>query len=254
MTVRQAYYQLVSRQVIENNRGAYQAVSNILVIMRKEGTILWSWIEDRMRRPRIVPMWNGLSDFAETAVTAYRRDVWQSQDRLVELWIEKDALSGIFEEEAEPYGVTVNVGRGYDGWSSIERASERYREFGGPVSVLYFGDFDPSGVDMYRSLGERLAFFETSPELVHCALTARDIETYDLPQDFAKKSDKRWENWVKEHGDVGVELDALPVEVLREKVREGIENRLNLDALTATREQEEKEREQIRPALKRKRT
>jgi hypothetical protein len=171
MTVRQAYYQLVSRQVIENNRGAYQAVSNILVTMRKEGMIPWAWIEDRMRRPRSVPMWSGLPDFAETAVKAYKRDVWQTQERLVELWVEKDALSGVFEQGAEPYGVTVNVGRGYDGWSSIERASERYREFDGPVSVLYFGDFDPSGVDMYRSLGERLAFFETSPELVHCALT-----------------------------------------------------------------------------------
>ncbi len=112
MTVRQAYYQLVSRQVVENTRGAYQAVSNILVTMRQEGTIPWEWIEDRMRRPRSVSMWNGLSDFAETAVQAYRRNVWQDQERLVELWVEKDALSGIFEEEAEPYGVTVNVGPG----------------------------------------------------------------------------------------------------------------------------------------------
>ena len=155
MTVRQAYYQLVSRQVIENTRGAYQAVSNILVTMRTESTIPWAWIEDRMRRPRSVPMWNGLSDFADTAVSAYKRDVWQDQERLVELWVEKDALSGIFEEEAEPYGVTVNVGRGYDGWSSIERASERYREFDGLVSVLYFGDFDPSGVDAVEEMGTR---------------------------------------------------------------------------------------------------
>ncbi len=87
---------------------------------------------------------------------------------------------------------------------------------------------------------------------MHCALTEMDIETYDLPQDFAKKSDKRWKKWVREHGDVGVELDALPVDVLREKVREEIEQRMNLDALAATREQEEKEREQIRRALKRK--
>jgi hypothetical protein len=43
------------------------------------------------------------------------------------------------------------------------------------------------------------------------------------------------------------------VEVLREKIREEVEQRMNLDALVATREQEEKEREQIRRALQRKR-
>ena len=34
MTVRQVYYQLVSRQVIQNNRSQYQAVSNLLVEAR----------------------------------------------------------------------------------------------------------------------------------------------------------------------------------------------------------------------------
>lgn len=49
MTVRQCYYQLVSRQIIENSRGAYQSVSNLLVDARKDGSIPWEWIEDRLR-------------------------------------------------------------------------------------------------------------------------------------------------------------------------------------------------------------
>lgn len=52
MTVRQVYYQLVSRQVIENSRSRYQAVSDALVDARKDGTIPWEWMEDRLRRPR----------------------------------------------------------------------------------------------------------------------------------------------------------------------------------------------------------
>ncbi len=79
MTARQAYYQLVSRQVIENTRSACQAVSSTLVAMRQEGAIPWEWIEDRLRQPRSVSMWNGLSDFAETVMQAYRRDVWEDQ-------------------------------------------------------------------------------------------------------------------------------------------------------------------------------
>src|SRR2546423_12850266 len=77
MTVRQVYYQLVSRQVIKNNRCQYQAVSKALVAARQEGLIPWGWIEDRLRRPRHVSMWDDLSEFAQTAIAAYRRNVWE---------------------------------------------------------------------------------------------------------------------------------------------------------------------------------
>src|SRR6266567_2538788 len=53
MTLRQVYYQLVSGQVIENSRSAYQGVSNALVDARLEGSIPWEWLEDRLRRPSI---------------------------------------------------------------------------------------------------------------------------------------------------------------------------------------------------------
>src|SRR5262249_25408151 len=142
MTVRQVYYQLVSRHVVKNNRSQYQAVSNLLVEARKDETIPWAWIEDRLRRPRTVSMWTDLGDFLNTVRRAYRRDVWENQPVYVECWLEKDALSGIFEDALRQYGVTLNVGRGYDGWSSIHNAAERFldkSENGVSTVVLYFG-------------------------------------------------------------------------------------------------------------------
>ena len=162
MTLRQVYYQLVSRQVIENTRSQYQALSNALVTARRDGTIPWEWIEDRLRRPRKVSMWADLASFADTAQRAYRRNVWDTQPRYIEVWLEKDALSGIFEHLLDHYGVTLNVGRGYDGWDSIHNAAERFGD-GDGVSVLYFGDLDPSGEDMIRSLIERLGSFGCYP-------------------------------------------------------------------------------------------
>ena len=79
MTVRQVYYRLVSRQVIENTRSGYQSVSKALVAARREGLIPWAHIEDGLRRLRCAPMWSGLPDFAVTAAGWYRRDVWESQ-------------------------------------------------------------------------------------------------------------------------------------------------------------------------------
>jgi hypothetical protein len=189
-------------------------------------------------------MWNGLADFADTVRRAYRRDVWATQPGYVECWLEKDALSGIFQDALCPYGITLNVGRGYDGWDSIHNAAERYGE-GESVSVLYFGDFDPSGEDMVRSLGERLAHFKSSPEIVKCALTAEDVERYSLPPDFTKTTDTRRAAFIAKYGDRCVELDALPVDVLRERVLAEVKSRMDLAALEAVRQQEAGERQQL---------
>lgn len=244
MTVRQVYYQLVSRQVIKNTRTMYQAVSNLLVDARKEGVIPWEWIEDRLRRPRHVSMWDDLSDFAQTIRRSYRRDVWNTQPHYLECWLEKDALSGIFEDVLDKYGITLNVGRGYDGWDSIHNAAVRLGT-GEDTTVLYFGDFDPSGEDMHRSLIERLAHQGTNPKVIKVALTAEDIRRYNLPPDFAKTTDSRAAGFIAKHGNVSVELDALPVGVLRNRITTEVEARLDLDALKVVKQIEKTEQTKI---------
>ena len=243
MTLRQVFYQLVSRHVIENTLSQYKALSRALVTARKEGMIPWDWVEDRLRRPRAVSMWGGLADFAETARRAYRLDVWQSQPVYLEVWLEKDALSGIFEDALRAYGVTLNVGRGYDGWDSIRNAAERFGEAGGVI--LYFGDFDPSGEDMLRSLRERLEFFDCTPEIVKGALTFEDVATYQLPPVLTKRSDSRRAAHVQKYGDVAVELDALPGRVLAERLVARVEARMDMAALKRTREVERVERRRL---------
>ncbi|GHO51496.1 hypothetical protein [Ktedonospora formicarum] len=249
MTVRQVYYQLVSRQVVENTRSRYQAVSDALVDARLEGTIPWEWIEDRLRRPRSVAMWDDLTAFAEAARISYKRDVWASQSDYLEVWLEKDALSGIFEDALSNYGVTLNVGRGYDGWSSIRNAAQRF-DTGEGVTILYFGDFDPSGEDMVRSLRDRLAELGSKPTILKVALSLDDVHRYNLPPNFTKTTDTRRKNFVEQFGDVSVELDALPADVLRARLIEEVEQRLDMKALKQIQELEEKERARLVEALR----
>lgn len=249
MTVRQLYYQLVSRQVIKNNQSRYNAVSRLMAYARKNGIVPWNWMEDRLRKPRAVSMWDGLEDFAGTAVRAYRLNVWATQPEYFEAWLEKDALSGIFEDALRPYGVTLNVGRGYDGWDSIHNAAERYKdeEY---VTILYFGDFDPSGEDMARSLSDRIHELGCDNfELVKCALTLEDVEKYNLPTDFTKKTDTRRKKFIKKYGDVSVELDALPANVLRSRLISEIENKMDLQALDEIRREESYDKDEIYKAL-----
>jgi hypothetical protein len=246
-TVRQVFYQLVSRQDLENSLASYKATCRALVAARKEGLIAWEAIEDRLRRPREVAMWTGLGAFVATATASFRRDVWVTQPNYVECWCEKDALSGIFEDALSRYGVTLNVGRGYDGWTSIKDAAARYGEL--PVSILYYGDFDPSGEDMVRSLHERLAWFGARVNIVKSALTRADIERYRLPPNFTKITDTRRDRFVAKHGDISVELDALPIDVLRERVVADIEAHMDLAALDQVRDIEAAERAELEAAV-----
>jgi hypothetical protein len=253
MTLRQVHYRLVSRDdvVHPNTQSAYLTLSGWLRDDRLAGIVPWEWMEDRVRVPHSIRMWDGLDDYFEEIRHAYRRQVWQSQPFYVEVWCEKDALSGIFADVVSPYRVTLNIGRGYDGWSSIKDAAERYRYWqdvhGLVTTVLYFGDFDPSGEDMHRSLRQRFTMLGVYPEMPKVALTHDDVR--QLPFNFTKVDDSRREAFVRKYGDVAVELDALPVEELRERIRSPIEARMDLAALRRYQDIEAEETVRFNEAL-----
>lgn len=144
MTLRQVHYRIVARAdtTYTNTQGDYNQLSKWLVQERLSGAIPWEWIEDRLRKPRHVNMFEDLESFVEAVRRSYRRDVWTNQPDYLEVFVEKDALSAIFDDVLRSYGVTLNVGRGYSSWSSIKAAADRF-DAGG--TILYFGDFDPSG-------------------------------------------------------------------------------------------------------------
>jgi hypothetical protein len=241
MTLRQLHYQLVARQVTPNTRGAYKSLSKALAWARVHGVVGWDAIEDRLRVPRAVPQWRDLADFADAVLRSYRRDVWSQQPELVEVWLEKDALSSIVGDVLEPYGATLNVGRGYDGWSSLHAAAIRYRhaaEAGRPVTVLYLGDHDPSGQDMVASLAGRLSEMGADPTIERVAILPEDIDRYQLPPDFTKTTDTRRAAFVAKHGDRAVELDSLPVDALVARLGAAIVAHLDQAAFLAVQEAE----------------
>jgi len=103
---------------------------------------------------------------------------------------------------------------------------------------------------MVRSLRKRLASLGCQPQIVKCALTRDDIRRYDLPPDFAKKTDTRTAAFVAEHGDISVELDALPPDVLRDRLEDEVSSRMDLTALRRIRTVEVRERARLVKLLK----
>jgi hypothetical protein len=252
MTLRQVHYRLVSRDDVAhpNTISAYNTLGGWLRDDRLGGLVPWEWMEDRLRVAKGWQMWTDPAEFLSDVQSDYSRNPWQDQSHYVEVWCEKDALSGIFSDALSTYGVTLNIGRGYDGWSSIKRAADRYslrKDEGIDTTVLYFGDFDPSGEDMHRSLIERFATLGVYPEIPKVALTHEDARR--LPGDVTKADDTRAAAFVAEYGDLAVELDALPVDELRRRIRQGVEEWMDMDALSENARIEREQRRKLRDGI-----
>lgn len=158
LTLRQLYYQLVSRDIIPNKQAEYAKLSKVLVEGRMAGIVDWAAIEDRLRVAEKPPAWDSPQDIMEGVINQYEKPRMKGQENYLEVWVEKDALSGVLSVVTEKYHVPILVNRGYSSVSAIYDSYKRFRnalESGQKVKIIYLGDHDPSGMDMIRDVTER---------------------------------------------------------------------------------------------------
>ncbi|MBY9084115.1 hypothetical protein KIH86_07660, partial [Paenibacillus sp. HN-1] len=91
LTLRQVYYQLVSRDVIPNNERSYKNLGNLISEARLAGLIDWTAIEDRTRTLRRNSHWSSPASIIRSAASSFAFNKWDDQDYYVEVWVEKDA-------------------------------------------------------------------------------------------------------------------------------------------------------------------
>jgi hypothetical protein len=189
LTLRQVYYRLVAAQVIINEERSYKNLSKTLTNARLAGLVDDSRLVDRTRQSLRVPCWNDLESFLRAVRESYRPEKWTSQQTLVEVWCEKDAVAGVLQPITEEYEVTLYPCRGYNSYSALREAAAGM--WGHPI-ILYLSDFDPSGQDMPRDVRRRLADdFGCFADLRVIALTREQIAEYELPPAPAKRTDTR---------------------------------------------------------------
>lgn len=223
MTLRQCFYRLVSMEIIQNTRRDYQALSRILTKARGDGRIEYEWLVDRSRPLYSVNVFENPAEYAEAVKRSYRKDYWRLQPNYVEVWTEKDSVIGSIEPVTEELGVTVRVGRGFLSTTKAHEIAEHFAEISKPIHVFYLGDFDPSGVEIERDAHERVrAQGFTEFRLQRLAIHKEDISAFSLPPLRVKDSDSRSDSFKSKHGHEAVELDALPVEELRRRIREAV--------------------------------
>lgn len=234
MTLRQIYYQLVSRLLVKNNVSGYRSVGRVLRIAREDGLLTYDCMEDRSRSILRSDGWWDSHRFIEFEfgdfLKGYRRDLMQTQDTRLEIWIEKDALSAIFHEIAHPFCIPVVVAKGYVSTSYVGDFRDRIDASIRPTKALYFGDYDPSGWNMpetmEQSLIGKMHVDADKLQIVRCGLLPEQIERYSLLKDphGVNTDDPRAPRFLREHGDdvSPVEFDSLHPDEMKELVKESI--------------------------------
>lgn len=171
LTLRQLYYQLVSRDVVPNKVAEYAKLSTLLKEGRMGGIVDWDAIEDRLRKPSSPASWANPQSIMRSVISQYALPRQEGQNVYLEVWVEKDALSGVLKRVTERFHVPILVNRGYSSASAMFDSYERFIkafERGQTVVLLYLGDYDPSGIDMIRDINDRIVeFLQGSEETVN---------------------------------------------------------------------------------------
>jgi hypothetical protein len=241
MTVRQVFYRLVTLGAINKTEREYKSVCRLLGDMRRADQLPYRWITDSTRVMRKERSFSSLEMALEHTAMAYRRSLWDNQNVYVEVWLEKDALSGVLYEVTNQWDVPLMVTRGYPSISFLHEAALHLSHIGKPVMIYYFGDYDPSGEDIPRVVEEGIREFAPDVDLVfeRVAVNPSQIIQMGLDTRPTKSSDSRSKTFQGE----SVELDAIRPAVLRDMTAQCIERHLDKQALEAVRVAEESERE-----------
>ena len=182
---------------------------------------------------------------------SYRKNRWENQDCYVEVFIEKKALQGVFERPCQRYDVALNPCKGYPSLTFLYDAAMRFAYYMGSrrLVMLYFGDHDPSGDDIPRSIIHNLGRMGVEVELDRIALNKDQVIEWSLPPAPTKHTDTRSHNW---DGLGQVELDSVEPNKIQELCEQAILKYFNPDFYDDLKERERSETVIFREIIKNK--
>ena len=146
----------------------------------------------------------------------------------------------------------LNVVRGQVSATMVNQMAERFEQAymdGQEPVLIYFGDLDPSGVQIPRALIKNMKIEHgIDVRLVQAGLNPDHIEKYNLPKsmDAAKASDPNIAMWRREFPGVPpTELDALHPEDLKRLAVDTLESELDMGLFSSREKQERVEVERL---------
>lgn len=245
LTIRHLFYLMVSARLIDKTEAEYNnVVIRLALQLRRSGEIPPGKIVDGTRLYRVPRSYDSVEDAMLETARLYRRSYWRDADQLVEVWCEKEAISGFLHDVTAPLGVPLMVTRGFSSESVVQAVAEELKADGRPLTILFVSDLDPSGDLMPADVIRRIRHYAPAAELHldRVAVTRRHVELFDLPTRPTKRDGNSHAAGFE--GD-SVEVDAMPPHVLQELLRFAVEDLMDVDRLRVLRAAEESERAQL---------
>lgn len=254
LTLRQLYYQFVSKALIPNTERSYKNLGSVINDARLAGLIDWDHISDRTRSLRSNSHWGTPSDIIQACAQSYNIDMWARQKYRPEVWIEKDALVGVIEGVCRREDVPYFSCRGYTSQSEMWVGAMRLKEWAEdhdqtPI-IFHLGDHDPSGRDMTRDVTDRIELFMGGVRLERLALNMNQIRQYNPPPNPAKVTDSRATAYIQEFGSSSWELDALEPRVIVTLIQRNIDRLKDKEIWAEDVARQKKERALLAKAAK----
>jgi hypothetical protein len=258
ITVRQLHYRLVAAGMT-NDVNHYKRVVSAMGDARWDGQVSFDAFIDRERgmygrtsadETDLDTKTEAAQDQVKAWMEDYHLQRWSNHPKYVEVWIEKKALQGVLESPCSSNRVGLAPCKGYPSLTFLHEARQRFDEAacnGKEVVLLYFGDYDPSGEDIPRSLQENLGRMGDPVDVKRIALNTTQIRDYELPSVPAKMTDSRARTW---DGDGVVELDAVEPKELERICEDAIQEEFDDGLHDELLEREEEERTEFQKRLK----
>ena len=225
-TVRHVFYKAVAEGLIPKTEEAYKGVVvRLLTRLRRAGAIPYGYISDNTRWTLAVRSYGSTSEAVADFARDYRRNLWTNADVRVEIWTEKDAVAGLLSDAAIQWCVPTMVFRGYSSISYLYTLAEEIKSRGLPTYIYYFGDWDPSGLNIEKVVTKTVREMAPAAEIhvERLAVTSEQIEEYGLPTRPTKKTDSR----SKKFRGRSVEVDALDSATLQALAESAIRSHLD---------------------------
>jgi len=203
-------------------RSEMQRVYRLLKQAREEDIIPWDWIVDEAREFEQVASWDDPEEFAQSISRQYRLDFWKQQPERCEVWSEKGTLRGVLAPVLDEYGVGFRVMHGFSSATVVHDIADDYDDR--PLTALYVGDWDPSGLYMSEcDLPDRLdKYGGYHVETKRIALTQEQLAALPSFPASDKRKDPRYKWFIENFGNRCWEIDALDPNMLRDRVGEEI--------------------------------
>lgn len=262
------YYLWSGLGLIPGTESTYKKADALLVWMRKEGLIPFG----RFRVERGKDGYGGAlaidpEYFIDTTIgdlldlpQSYELPKLFGQPFLIELWVEKKGLIPTFEAICDRYDIKVRSPEGFTPWEFTYHAKNDMEAYfrnrkSNLIRILYFGDQDPSGEEIFETLKVQLDFFVVDHDTDRVGVTVEQISAYGLPETpFDQKTlekirrDSRYGRYIRKHGrDIFCELDSfisLAYDDFHRVVEEAIDRLIDDNAV--------REREELNHAIRQK--